>query len=151
MGLTEKEYLQINQALFSLVNAYQRKAELESIKTEPQLSVPERAVIMVLGLLAPINLRTLAEAMQLSPGPVSLTVQKLVEKQIIQKEQDQTDRRNWWIKLTEPGMNEYTRTNQGAAAYTSDFLSGLTESEQRTLHDLLLKVSTQLGYIWQTR
>jgi DNA-binding MarR family transcriptional regulator len=151
MRLTEKEYLQINQALFSLVNAYQRRAELEVANIDLRLSVPERAVIMVLGLLAPINLRALAEAMQLSPGPVSLTVQKLVEKQIIQKEQDQTDRRNWWIKLTETGMNEYTRTNQGAAAYTSEFLSGLTETDQRTLHDLLLKVSAQLGYGWQTR
>jgi DNA-binding MarR family transcriptional regulator len=151
MRLTEKEYLQINQALFSLVNAYQRRAELEVANIDLRLSVPERAVIMVLGLLAPINLRALAEAMQLSPGPVSLTVQKLVEKQIIQKEQDQTDRRNWWIKLTETGMNEYTRTNQGAAAYTSEFLNGLTETDQRTLHDLLLKVSAKLGYGWQTR
>lgn len=150
MGLTDKDYLQINQALFSLVNAYQRKAELEATNAGLQLSVPERAVIMVLGMLAPINLRSLAEAMQLSPGPVSLTVQKLVEKNIVQKEQDQIDRRNWWLKLTDIGMNEYIRTNQGAAAYTSDFLSGLTDTEQRTLHDLLLKVSAQLGYGWQT-
>lgn len=145
MTLSDKQCLQINQALFSLVNAYEIRAAGENTS----LTVTEQSVIMVLGQLAPINSRQLAKAMHLSPGPVSLQVKKLVRKGLIQKEQDQDDQRNWWLTLTETGQRAYQGTLAGAALYTRDFLSALEEDEMQVLHQLLQKVSHSLGYEWQ--
>jgi DNA-binding MarR family transcriptional regulator len=148
MKLSDPEYLQINQALFSLVNAYQNRANLEPSGASESLTVSERGVILVLGKLAPINLRRLAKVMQLSSGPVSQYVQKLVIKRLVEKEQDQSDRRNWWLRLTTEGERVYAETVHGSVQYTQDFLKALDDSEQHLLHDLLLKAARDLGYDW---
>lgn len=148
MALSDHEYLQINQALFSLVNAYHSRSTLEQHDAPEPLTVSERGVILVLGQLAPINLRRLAEVMQVSPGPVSQYVHKLVTKKLVEKEQDQADRRNWWLRLTPAGERTYTETVKGAVRYTQDFLKTLDEFEQCMLRDLLLKASRDLGYDW---
>jgi len=145
MSLSNKEYLQINQALFSLVNAY----EVRTREEENILTVMERSVIMVLGQLAPINSRQLAKAMQLSRGPISIHVQNLEEKEIITREQDQDDKRNWWLRLTENGQHAYHETIDSAVDYTRDFLTTLTDEELRSLHQLLHKAALNLGYKWQ--
>ncbi len=148
MALSDAEYLQMNQALFSLVNAYHNRAATDSQDMAESLTVSERGVILVLGQQAPINLRRLAALMQLSPGPVSQYVQRLVTRGLVSKEQDQTDRRNWWLRLTPAGETVYAETVKGAVAYTQDFLKTLYESEQRIFHDLLLRSAHDLGYDW---
>ena len=148
MTLTNKELLQINQALFSVVNAYNNRAVLEQEENSSALTVSERGVILILGQLAPINLRRLAEVMHLSPGPVSQYVQRLVKKELVEREQDQSDRRNWWLRLTDEGKRINAETVEGAAGYTRDFLKVLDEPERQVFHDLLMKVSRDLGYDW---
>lgn len=148
MTLSDDEYLQINQALFSLVNAYHNRATLEQQDAAEALTVSERGVILLLGQFAPINLRRLAELMQVSPGPVSQYVQRLVTRNLVQKEQDRADRRNWWLSLTPAGQAAYAESVQGAVRYTQDFLKALNEVEQRRLHDLLLRAARDLGYDW---
>lgn len=145
MTLSKKAYLQINQALFSLVNAYDVRARTE----DNLLTVMERSVIMVLGQLAPINSRQLAEAMQLSPGPVSIHVQNLAEKGFVVRERDQDDRRNWWLSLTAGGEQAYQETLDSAVQYTRAFLSTLDEEELHALHRLLHKAAQSLGFEWQ--
>ena len=153
MALSDQDYLQINQALFSLVNEYQNRADRESQDSDDSLTVSERGVILVLGQLAqgqhaPTNQRRLGEVMQLSPGPISQYVHKLVTKKLVAKEQDQDDRRNWWLRLTPAGERLYAETVQGAVGYTRDLLEALDESEQRKLHELLLKAARASGYDW---
>jgi DNA-binding MarR family transcriptional regulator len=87
--------------------------------------------------------------MDINPGTISLYVQRLVEKELVQKEQDGNDRRNWWLSLTRAGRTAYRETITGTVTYTRDFLSSLKTSEQRSLHDLLLKASRGLGFDWQ--
>lgn len=149
MSLSNKQYLQINQAVFSLANAYLARSIKEKAKKEIGLTLSEQAVLMVIGQLEPINSRQLSAAMNLNPGTVSIRVQSLVEKEIVTKKQDSKDRRNWRLHLTEEGKKLYQLTISGAADYTRDFLSALGKTEQRELHRMLLKVSHSLGYAWQ--
>jgi DNA-binding MarR family transcriptional regulator len=147
--LSSREYLQINQALFSLAHAYEsRMAEAEAQKPAG-LTLPDRAALMVLGQLQPINSAKLSNLMDINPGTISVYVQRLVTRGLVQRERDTDDRRNWWLTLTEEGKAAYEETIAGTADYTRDFLSALDESEQRTLHSLLLKASHSLGFDWQ--
>lgn len=149
MSISDKEYLQINQALFSLTHTYESLLTKEEQRNPTNLTLSDRSVLMVLGQFAPTNSRQLSDVMDINPGTISVYVQRLVKKGLIQKEQDQDDRRNWLLQLTEAGQKAYQKTITGAVAYTQDIFSTLSETEQRTLHLLLLKTSHSLGFEWQ--
>lgn len=149
MPLSDKEYLQLNQALFSLTQAYSVRAAKFEKKNPTGLAFSDRAVLMVLGKLAPINSRQLSAMMNINPGTVSQYVHSLVKKGLIDKKQDEKDRRKWWLNLTEKGRTIYRETIAEAVIYTRDFISPLSDKEQKTLHQLLLKASHSLGFQWQ--
>jgi DNA-binding MarR family transcriptional regulator len=148
MPLSDKAYLQINQALFSLANAYESRMTKEETRNTLGLKLSDCSVLMVLGQRAPINARRLSEMMDVNPGTISVYVQRLVEMGLVQKEQDSEDRRNWWLTLTDLGQTAAQGVTAGAVAYTRDFLAALSGDEQQMLHRLLLKASHGLGYDW---
>lgn len=149
MGLNEKNFIQINQALFSLTNAYQSRMSKETSRNALKLVLSDYSTLMVLGQFAPLNSRQLSKLMNINPGTISLYVQRLVKKGLVQREQDVKDRRNWWLNLTESGQKIFNEMMNTAVEYTRDFLSTLNQTEQAALHKLLLKASHGLGFDWQ--
>ncbi len=148
MPLSDKAYLQINQAIFSLAHAYESRMAEETRNTLG-LRLSDCSVLMVLGQFAPLNSRRLSELMAVNPGTISVYVQRLVDMGLVQKEQDAEDRRNWRLMLTELGQAAAQGVIGGAVEYTRGFLSALDEGEQKMLHRLLLKASHSLGFDWQ--
>jgi DNA-binding MarR family transcriptional regulator len=148
MSLSDKEYLQVNQALFSLAHAYESRMAGEETRNTLGLRLSDCSVLMVLGQLAPLNASRLSELMDVNPGTISVYVQRLVEMGLVQKEQDAEDRRNWWLTLTEVGQAAAQGVIGGAVAYTRDFLAALDEDERQALHRLLLKAARGLGFDW---
>lgn len=149
MKLTNKNFIQINQALFSLTNAYQARMSRETSRNPHKLVLSDFSTLMVIGQFEPLNGRQLSKLMNINPGTISLYVQRLVKKGLIQREQDEKDRRTWWLCLTREGKNVFTDMMTCAVDYTRDFLSILDEAEQEELHKLLLKASHGLGFDWQ--
>jgi DNA-binding MarR family transcriptional regulator len=149
MSLSDKEYLQVNQALFSLAHAYESRMAGEETRNTLGLRLSDCSVLMVLGQFAPLNSRRLSQLMDINPGTISVYVQRLVEKGLVQRERDTADRRNWWLTLTDLGQAAAQGVIAGAVEYTRDFLSALDEAERQTLHRLLLKASHGLGFDWQ--
>ena len=149
MSLTDKGYLQVNQALFSLAHAYESRLAREETRNALGLKLSDCSVLMVLGQFAPLNARRLSRLMDINPGTISVYVQRLVEMGMVKKEQDMEDRRNWWLTLTDLGQTAAQAVIAGAVEYTRDFLTVLDEDEQQTLHHLLLKASRSLGFDWQ--
>jgi len=149
MTLTSQEYLQVNQALFSLAHVYQVRMVAERERDTMGLRLSDCSVLMVLRQLSPLNARRLSQAMDINPGTISVYVQRLVEKGLVEKRQDTQDRRNWWITLTPMGRAAAEAVVTGAVQYTRDFLSSLSASDQRSIHSLLLKAAHGLGFDWQ--
>lgn len=147
--MNDSEYLQINQALFSLCHAYQARMTKESRGRPDVLSLSDRAVLMVIGQCAPLNSRMLSEYMDINPGTISVYVQRLVSRGFVMKSRSVDDRRNWILDLTEVGKTAYRDTIKGTVQYTRDFLTPLDEEETKILHALLRKAVIALGYIWQ--
>jgi DNA-binding MarR family transcriptional regulator len=146
--LPARECIQINQALFSIVNAYKTRYERENTEKQNKLAISDRGVLMVLGQFEPINSRILSKIMGINPGTISLYVSRLEKRDVIKRERDRNDRRNWWLTLTKKGKAKYKDTYTGAVKYTKDILSVLSKSEQQSLHELLLKVANHIGYDW---
>ena len=148
MPLDTAQCVQLNQAVFSMANAYRTRMAEEGTVARTGLGLPDRSTLMVLGQTAPITARDLSRRMGINPGTISVYVQRLVERELVERVQDDRDRRTWWLSLTDMGREAYQDTLEGAAAYTRDFLRPLSQDEQRTLHALMMKISTELGYTW---
>jgi DNA-binding MarR family transcriptional regulator len=148
-ALSDKEYLQVNQALFSLAHSYETRMSAEKARNPLNLRLSDCSVLMVMGIFAPLNSRRLSRLMRVNPGAISLYVQRLVRLGLVRKEQDAGDRRNWRLTLTGKGRAAARGISAGAVEYTRDFLSVLDEKERRALHALLVKASHSLGFEWQ--
>ncbi len=149
MSLTDKEFLQINQALFSLAHAYESRMAKENPLEQTGLTVYDCAVLMVIGQSAPISSSELAQRMDVAASTISVYVRRLTQKGLVSMERDERDRRTWWLHLTEPGQFAYSEVIAGTIRYTRDFISMLNTEEQQTLHRLLLQISHALGFTWQ--
>ena len=91
----------------------------------------------------------IAARQEITADYIAQLFRRLTQKGLVRMEQDQADRRNWWLHLTEAGQFAYQMMVEGTVRYTHDFLSTLSEAEQQTLHDLLQKASHALGFSWQ--
>jgi DNA-binding MarR family transcriptional regulator len=149
MSLSTREYIQINQALFSLAHAYEARMEKETRADPNRPSMYECALLMVIGQSAPIQPNALSRMMDVSASMISIYVRKLTRKGLVQMERDPCDNRNGWITLTEPGEMFYQAIIEGTANYTREFFAALDENELQTLRELLLKASHSLGFKWQ--
>lgn len=149
MKITDLETLQINQALFSLTNAYQVRMVRENPPKQTGMTLYDCAVLMVIGQSAPIQSSELARRMDVTPSTISTYVRRLTQKELVRMERDANDHRTWWLHLTESGQAAYQFIIAGTVQYTRDFLAVLDEEEQKTLHALLHKAAHALGYTWQ--
>jgi DNA-binding MarR family transcriptional regulator len=148
MPLSDKQLLQINQAIFSLTQAYYARMAHQE-KGMSDLTLPYRAVLMVVGQLQPLNSRQLSQYMNVNPGTISQYVNQLITQGLLEKKQDMKDRRHWWLTLTRDGGTAYQETVKGAVAYTRDFISALSETEKITFHRSMVKIAHSLGFAWQ--
>ena len=148
MPLSKKECIQLNQAVFSMANAYRSRMVRDGSVDRSGLTLPDRSTLMVLGQLEPTTARDLSKQMDINPGTISVYVQRLVEKGLVERSQDEADRRVWRIELTGAGREAYDETIDGAEAYTRRFLSPLTVAEQKAFHAVLIKITEGLGYEW---
>jgi MarR family transcriptional regulator for hemolysin len=149
MPISDQETLQINQALFSLTNAYEVRMVQENPPKRTGMTLYDCAVLMVIGQCAPIQSSELARRMNVTPSTISTYVRRLTQKGLVRMERDPQDRRTWWLHLTESGQPAYQMIITGTVQYTRDFLSVLSDEEQQTLHRLLHKTVHALGYTWQ--
>ena len=148
MPLTDKEYLQINQGLFSLTHSYETRMQKESSRWG-SLSLADCSVLMVLAQLEPLTGAKLSETMDINPGTISVYVRRLENSGLLVRRQDEEDRRNWWLSLTNEGRKTAQEVIRNAVTYTQDFLAKISEEEQKELHTLLVKASHSLGFEWQ--
>ena len=153
-SLSDKECIQINQAIFSLRNVYESRLRREDGEQasgggEPDLSVAEIGLLMVIGQVGSVTASRLATMVDVTPGTISLYVKKLRDRQLVDQRRDDEDRRIWWLSLTSDGGQAYRESVAGAVRYTREIVQSLDEQDQRTLHRLLLRLSHDNGYEWQ--
>jgi len=147
--LSDHERIQINQAIFSLRNVYESKMRRENSGADNCPTIAEMGVLMVLGQSGEINAHTLSTMMDLTPGTISQYLSRLERRGLVEQRRDEKDKRTWWLVLTESGVKSYRSAYAGTIHYTAELISSLDQAEQRTLHDLLLKLSHANGYEWQ--
>jgi DNA-binding MarR family transcriptional regulator len=108
------------------------------------LTAPSFAVLVTLARLeresAGVSQRRLADELRLTPGTVSVRIDRLVEEGLVAREPDPDARRNVLVSLTPNGRELFERVVPAHLANEARLVAALTEPEQKLLGDLLRKL-----------
>jgi DNA-binding MarR family transcriptional regulator len=118
-------------------------AELEEVFAESGLTGPSFAALVTLARITGehgVSQRRLADELGLTPGTVSVRVDRLVEQGLAHRTPDPDSQRNTLVALTSQGRALFERAAPAHLDNEQRLLAALTEPEQQLLADLLRKL-----------
>jgi DNA-binding MarR family transcriptional regulator len=77
----------------------------------------------------------------LTKGAISKLIDRLLEKDLVERETDKEDRRGQWIQLTRKARTLVPKLSALADLNDEEFFSDLSQTERRELNRLLRKVA----------
>ncbi|MCW2938743.1 MAG: transcriptional regulator, MarR family [Actinomycetia bacterium] len=118
-------------------------AELEEVFAESGLTGPSFAALVTLARITGehgVSQRRLADELGLTPGTVSVRVDRLVEQGLALRAPDPDSQRSTLVALTSRGRALFDRLAPAHLDNEQRLLAALTEPEQQLLADLLRKL-----------
>jgi DNA-binding MarR family transcriptional regulator len=118
-------------------------AELDRIFDQFGLTGPSFAALVTLARIADehgVSQRQLADELGLTPGTVSVRVDRLVEQRLAVRKPDPDSQRNALVALTSEGWALFERVAPAHLDNEQRLLAAIPESEQQLLADLLRKL-----------
>jgi DNA-binding MarR family transcriptional regulator len=89
---------------------------------------------------APLTPSQLAEAANVAPSSMTHRLDRMVERGLIARSADPTNRVRVWVSLTDAGYGLYAQAIREAGLVEADLLAGLTPRQMQTLAELLERV-----------
>ena len=114
------------------------------------LSIPEWRVMAVIGRFSGLSAREVTERTAMDKVAVSRAVRKLEQASFLRRALASDDRRRLILALTDHGRDIYRRVAPRAMNYEKALLAGISESDRRTLHTLLDRLSARMEEMAQS-
>jgi DNA-binding MarR family transcriptional regulator len=118
-------------------------AELESVFRRFGLSPADFAVLVTLARIGDrhgVSQHRLADEVALTPGTISVRIDRLVDQGLVERTADPDSKRNTLVALTGAGEALFERVAPAHLANEQRLLAALSEDERRLLIDLLRKL-----------
>lgn len=125
----------------SLVSNLISQGIAETYERTYSMSVTEWRVIAVLGRFPGITASEVVRRTAMDKVAISRTVRRLLEKGLLEREDNDDDRRSKKLFLSRQGERIYRRVAPAAVAFEARLLEVLSESEQAALARLLDKLT----------
>lgn len=136
-------YEAINDVLVNLFNEILDLEERALITGEyKNISVNDMHIIDAVGIREQKNMSTVARALNVTVGTLTIAVNNLVKKGYIQRMRSQEDRRVVLISLTEQGQKAYHHHKDFHEKMVLSVLKGLNAEETEVLAAALMKLQT---------
>lgn len=110
------------------------------IETRYGLVRPEFVALYAVGLREGVAAKNIVASSGLPKNTLSRAIQKLLTRRLLKRETDKDDLRSYVLRLTPAGRAIFDETMPMMVDQQSAMLSALTESEQRTLCELMDKL-----------
>lgn len=104
---------------------------------ERGITFPQLRILFRVRLNPEIDLRSLADGLEISPSAASQQVDKLVERGLVLRSEDPQDRRRLRLTLTQQGEEAAGEYSRAAIDYSTRVVSMLSEDDLRDLRRLL--------------
>lgn len=110
------------------------------IETRYGLVRPEFVALYAVGLKEGVAAKNIVASSGLPKNTLSRAIQKLLTRRLLKRETDKDDLRSYVLRLTAAGRAIFDETMPMMVDQQSSMLSALTETEQRTLCELMDKL-----------
>ncbi|WP_026690563.1 MarR family winged helix-turn-helix transcriptional regulator [Alteribacter aurantiacus] len=118
---------------------------IESLMAEKimtPMSIEQFGILRQLALRGPLQPKDVAALTGVHKSAVTLKADRLVKKGLVQREQDQSDRRVWYLSLTREGAEVYRRSEEEMTAFISSYLEHLEPGEVEVFLNVYEKINT---------
>jgi len=119
----------------------------QTYKNKFALSINEWRIMAVLGEYPGASADEVSVKVQTEKSIISRALQKLLKRQLVDREVDQTDRRRQNLKLTKTGYEVYQQNVPLSYDYENKLLECLSSEEQQQLYALIDKLYEHAGKI----
>ena len=136
-------YETLNEVLVSLfrdVNDIEQKAIITSEFGD--LTNNDMHVIEAIGIDEPKNMSTIARALSVTVGTLTISMNSLVKKGYVDRQRSSEDRRVVYISLSEKGVKAYYHHKKFHEQMIDSVVKELTEEELEALVMALTKLNT---------
>ncbi len=138
--------MEINECLNELlVRLFHDITEIEekAIKNGryKNLTMNDMHVIEAIGIGAPKNMSSVAKALSVTTGTLTIAVNSLVKKEFVNRVRSEEDRRVVLISLSETGKKAYAQHQKFHEEMINNIISQLDEEESRVLAGALTKIT----------
>lgn len=134
-------YETVNGVLVSLFREIMDIEERALITSEyKDISVKDMHVMEAIGIQEPKNMSTVARALSVTVGTLTIAVNHLVKKGYVERVRSSSDRRVVLISLSEKGEKAYLHHRMFHEKMVLAVLDGLNEKETEVLTDALIKL-----------
>jgi len=139
-----KEETRALNAFIKLVRAAQSvSGRVESHFSEIGLSVSQFGALEALHHLGPMNQKALAKKILKSTGNITLVLDNLEKRGLVERVRDEKDRRHYSVRITPKGSALIKSFFPGHVARIVHEMEALTRAEQADLDRLCKKVGVQ--------
>jgi len=144
--------LQFCRQLFDTADAFHELAFAEMLKKGANLTIRQCIMVKEMSMLAATNpegvtLKEIAARLELTPGTVSELVETLVQRGILRRETDSTDRRKVKICLSDEYYHKLEEGLDRMSTLAMKALNSIAGKEREILMTILCKVQNKLNNI----
>lgn len=118
--------------------------DLMSEQLFEQLSLMQYSLLRILYDKEPLRMSELANLLGIHKSAVSIKVEKLEKKGLIQRERDQQDRRNIYLYVSPKGKKQYEETEEKIAQFLTHIMQQLSPEEMEAFLDGYIKIASAI-------
>lgn len=139
------------EPLLRLLRIYMRHSveDMTAMLREHGLSMPQLGTLQLLRAEGTQTVSNIASHLNLSLGATSHLVERLVQKDLVVRQEDPHDRRQKLVDLTPGGVDLVAEMDQRAADSMAGLLEPVPEGSRQALYDAAQGVVRELGEMQQ--
>ncbi|GLC30069.1 MarR family winged helix-turn-helix transcriptional regulator [Clostridium omnivorum] len=145
--MEDKKLQDIVESLFLIPPLFNKKLVKYDIYEDIDLTLPHFQAMFILEETGVMSVTELAKALMVSKPNVTPIVQKLVDKDFVERFQDKKDRRYIYIKLTESGTDFLSKHKDIVTEGLKKKLSSISKRDLEKLAIALTDLKDILGKI----
>ena len=133
--------MDLNYLAKTIVEFYEKLSSWEdSVVRDTGLTTAQAHTIEIIGHSGPIKMKDLAHRIGVTTGTLTVAVDKLENKKLLERKQCKTDRRAYLIELTEDGQAYFRQHHNFHIQMTQEIVADLTDEEQEVFGNILEKM-----------
>ncbi|WP_136808159.1 MarR family winged helix-turn-helix transcriptional regulator [Desulfosediminicola flagellatus] len=142
---TPDDVAHVEELSHQLVEFYDKINSWEhSVVKGSGLSPAQMHTIEVIGHHQDMRMKELAERLGVTTGTLTVAVDKLERKGLVERKPHHSDRRSWFVALTAKGQAAFAQHDRFHNDFTKDISEGLTNKEITMFSSLLSKLLNRM-------